>query len=96
MANEGAFAVPTAGRATIQYGVYSENTQIAGKTIKELRAIYGKLWSIPQDATAYKGKEAMTEDYIVKPNDTVEFFRKQGEKGLIHRLIVFVSGLLTK
>lgn len=88
---EGAFATPVqGGRATVCYGVYTENTTIAGKTIAEVRAMYARLWNIPKDAVGYKGKEAMAEGYKIEPNDTIEFFRKAGEKGLvgiIHRIL---------
>jgi hypothetical protein len=89
------FATPVqGGRATVCYGVYVENSTLAGKTVKEVRAMYARLWNIPTDAVAYKGKEAMTEDYTIQPNDTVEFFRKAGEKGLrgIIRRILRVNG----
>lgn len=79
---EGAFAAPTqSGQATVCYGVYVESNQLAGKTVKDVRQAYARLWNIPADAVAYKGKAAMTEDYILEQGDTIEFFRKAGEKG---------------
>jgi len=69
------------GRATLCYGPWVETADLAGKSIKELRGTYTNLWTIPDDAVAYKGKEAMTEDYIVQPGDRIELFRRMGEKG---------------
>jgi hypothetical protein len=79
---EGAFAQPSqGGQATVCYGVYVESNNLAGKSVSEIRKNYARLWNIPGDAVAYKGKTAMGEDYTVQEGDTIEFFRKAGEKG---------------
>ena len=42
---------------------------------------FSKLWGIPTDAIAYKGKDKLDEDYVVQPSDNLEFHRRAGEKG---------------
>lgn len=71
----------TSGRATLCYGVYVETGDLAGRSIKELRDTYGGLWQMPEGVTAYKGKEQVSDDYIVQPGDRIEYYRKLGEKG---------------
>lgn len=80
---EGVLGQPSAsgGQATVCYGVYVEASNLAGKSVSEIRSGYARLWNIPNDAVAYKGKTAMGEDYVVQEGDTIEFFRKAGEKG---------------
>lgn len=93
--SDAGFATPVqGGRATISYGVYTENATIAGKTVAEARTMYARLWNIPKDAVAYKGKEAMGEGYQIQPNDTIEFFRKAGEKGVLNwvRRVLRING----
>lgn len=81
---DGAFANPAqGGQATVCYGVYVESNTLSGKSIKEVRQTYARLWNIPPDAVAYKGKTAMDETYEIQSGDTIEFFRKAGEKGLV-------------
>jgi hypothetical protein len=69
------------GVANVRFGVYSQATPVAGKSVKEIRDQFSKLWGIPTDATAYKGKDKLDEDYVVQPNDNLEFHRRAGEKG---------------
>ena len=69
------------GVANIRFGVYNQPTPIAGKSVKDAREQFGKLWGIPNDAIAYKGKDKLDENYIIQPNDNVEFHRRAGEKG---------------
>lgn len=67
--------------ANVRYGVYNQPGPYAGQTIGEIRNQLGKLWNIPGDAQAYKGKEQLAADYQVQPGDHIEFHRKMGEKG---------------
>jgi hypothetical protein len=69
------------GVANVRFGVYNQPTPIAGKSIKDAREQFGKLWGIPTDAVAYKGKDKLDENYVIQPNDNVEFHRRAGEKG---------------
>lgn len=76
-----ASAASSSGVANVRFGVYSQPTPVAGKSVKEVREQFSKLWGIPNDAIAYKGKDKLDEDYIVQPSDNLEFHRRAGEKG---------------
>lgn len=67
--------------ANVRYGVYNQPGPYAGQTISEVRNQLGKLWNIPPDAQAYKGKEQLDANYTIQPGDHIEFHRKMGEKG---------------
>jgi hypothetical protein len=71
----------SASMANIRYGVYSQPANIAGKTVKEVRDQYSKIWGIPTDAVAMVGKDRIDENAVVQPGQNIEFFRKAGEKG---------------
>jgi hypothetical protein len=79
--NNSSGANESGGVANVRFGVYSQATPVAGKTIKEIRDQFSKLWGIPSDATAYKGKDKLDENYVVQSNDNLEFHRRAGEKG---------------
>jgi hypothetical protein len=74
-------AQASSGVANVRFGVYSQPTPVAGKSVKEVREQFSKLWGIPTDAIAYKGKDKLDEDYIIQPSDNLEFHRRAGEKG---------------
>jgi hypothetical protein len=76
-----ASAASSSGVANVRFGVYSQPTPVAGKSVKEVREQFSKLWGIPNDAIAYKGKDKLDEDYVVQPSDNLEFHRRAGEKG---------------
>jgi hypothetical protein len=67
--------------ANVRFGVYTQPAPVAGKSVKDIREQFSKLWGIPSDAVAYKGKDKLDEDYVVGANDNVEFHRRAGEKG---------------
>lgn len=69
------------GMAQIRFGVYNNPGQHVGKTVKQVRETYSKLWGIPSDANAYKGKDKLDENYVITESDNIEFHRKAGEKG---------------
>lgn len=70
-----------AGMAGIRYGVYSQPSNVAGKTVKEVRDQFSKLWGIPNDAVAYCGKDKLDENAVIQPGQNIEFHRRAGEKG---------------
>lgn len=67
--------------ANVRFGVYTQPAPVAGKTVREVREQFSKLWGIPSDAVAYKGKDKLDENHVIGPNDNVEFHRRAGEKG---------------
>jgi hypothetical protein len=74
-------ASQSSGVANVRFGVYNQPSNVGGKSIKEAREQFSKLWGIPTDAVAYKGKEKLSEDYVIQAGDNVEFHRRAGEKG---------------
>lgn len=77
----GAAAKAASGVANVRFGVYNQPAPVAGKSIGEIRDQFSRLWGIPTDAIAYKGKDKLDENYVIQPNDNVEFHRRAGEKG---------------
>ena len=69
------------GMASLRYGVYNQPSNIAGKTVKEVRDQFSKVWGIPNDAIAYIGKDRLNEDTVIEPGQNIEFHRRAGEKG---------------
>ena len=43
--------------ANVRFGVYTQPAPVAGKSVKDIREQFSKLWGIPSDAIAYKGKD---------------------------------------
>lgn len=82
-ANNSSGAQPSrsTGMANLRYGVYSQPSNIAGKTVKEVREQFSKIWGIPGDAVAYCGKDKLDENAVIQPGQNVEFHRRAGEKG---------------
>lgn len=71
------------GQATVRYGVYNQPGSYAGQSVQDVRKQLGKLWNIPDDAQAYKGKTKLDENYVIQPGESIDFHRKMGEKGLL-------------
>jgi len=67
--------------AGVRYGVYNQFAPVAGKTVAQVREQFSKVWGISSDAVAYKGKDKLDENYVIQPNDNLEFHRRSGEKG---------------
>lgn len=57
----------------VKYGVYSTPGDHAGKTVAQVRDEVSKLWQVPSDAAAYKGKEKLADSYILNPGEAIEF-----------------------
>lgn len=70
------------GMAQIRFGVYNQPGNHAGKSVKDVRDSHGKLWGIPNDASAYLGSNKVEDNYVIQPGDNVEFHRRAGEKGI--------------
>ena len=69
------------GMANIRYGVYNQPSNIAGKSVREVREQFSKIWGIPTDAVAYCGKDKLDENAVIQPGQNIEFHRRAGEKG---------------
>lgn len=70
------------GIAQVRFGVYNQPGNHVGKTVGQVRETLGKLWGIPSDASAFLGKEKLNDDYVLQQNDSIEFHRRAGEKGI--------------
>lgn len=74
-------AQATTNMANLRYGVYHQNGSFVGMTVAQARQQLTNAWGIPGDATAYKGKVKMEDNYVIQPGDQLEFHRRMGEKG---------------
>jgi len=80
-ANSAAQPNRATGIANLRYGVYNQPTNVAGKTVKEVRDQFAKIWGIPTDAIAYSGKDKLADDHVIQAGQNIEFTRRAGEKG---------------
>lgn len=62
--------------ANFRYGVYANPGPFVGRNIAEVRTHLGGLWSVPPDATAFKGFQKLNDNYIVQKGDQIEFHRR--------------------
>ena len=69
------------GIANVRFGVYNQPSNVGGKTVSQAREQFSRLWGIPTDEVAYKGKDKLDVNYVIQPGDNVEFHRRAGEKG---------------
>lgn len=67
--------------ASARFGVYNNALPLVGKTVAEARAQLQGMWQVPADATAYKGKTRLEDNYVIEAGDEIEFQRRTGEKG---------------
>jgi hypothetical protein len=71
-----------AGKATVKYGSQNDTDGLfVGRTVSEVRGSRAAAWNIPTDARAYRGRDTVGDDYVIKAGDTIEFARRMGEKG---------------
>lgn len=70
--------------ATIQvtYGANSQEVDVVGKTVGQIREGMAEALNVPKDATALISGEPVVNDYALQQGDRVEFVRASGEKGL--------------
>ena len=71
----------TGGVAQVQFGIYKQPGNYAGKTVAQVRQEREKLWKIPSDASAFIGDRKLSETDVINEGDNVEFHRRAGEKG---------------
>ncbi len=67
--------------ASARFGAYNQPGPWVGITVKELRKKVSNMWGVPEDATAFIGKNQLKDDYVIKDKDEIEFHRRMGEKG---------------
>lgn len=80
-ASGAAAGAPQGGAARVRYGVHSRVGDNTGKTVRQVREELSRQWNLPGDATAFNGTTKLDDDYVIKAGDSLEFHRRQGEKG---------------
>ena len=69
------------GQAEIRWGVYQDVDNYAGMTVAQVREQLAGVWTIPADTQTFVGDRQVNNDYVIQPNDSVNFIRRSGEKG---------------
>lgn len=54
---------------------------VAGHTVSAARATFAQSYNIPSDAVAFVNGVKVGEDYILNPNESLEFVKQAGRKG---------------
>lgn len=54
---------------------------VAGHTVASARATFAATYNIPADAIAFVNGSKVGEDYILNPNESLEFIKQAGRKG---------------
>ena len=69
-------------RAKLTYGTYEETDALfVGMTIAQARYARAGAWSIPTEAKAFRGSAEVGADYTIVRGDSIEFIKRQGDKG---------------
>lgn len=72
------------GPATVKSGVWDKESEgFVGRNVQGIRDEFQPFWTIPEDATPYVNNQPVDGNYVMKPEDNLEFVRKSGEKGII-------------
>lgn len=68
--------------AKVVAGTYEEaHSAFVGMTVAQVRLARSEAFNIASDAKAYRGREEVNEDYVLRRGDQIEFVRRQGDKG---------------
>lgn len=71
------------GSVTIDYGVYHEQLPVGGRTVREVRRMFGGRYDIAPDATAMLDGETTGDDTVVRAGQMLRFLHVAGEKGQV-------------
>lgn len=72
----------TIGTVAVMYGTHDwPLQQIEGMTVKEARKIYEGPLNIDKEADALVNGNAVSDGYVLKAKDVLEFVRQSGSKG---------------
>lgn len=74
---------PVVGTATVVSGIekITNNADVVGLSIGEIRSRFGDLLNISEGATALVGGDQVEDSYVVENGDEVIFSRILGSKG---------------
>lgn len=66
---------------TVTSGAYSEQVNATGKSVAEIRALFGQRFDIDPHSLAYINGKQVSESHTCKPGEVLMFSRRSGEKG---------------
>jgi len=66
---------------SISCGASSFNGPVVGKTVGYVKAVYREILNIEVDSTGVVNGGSVSDSYVLKSCDTLEFIRKAGSKG---------------
>jgi antitoxin (DNA-binding transcriptional repressor) of toxin-antitoxin stability system len=66
----------------VTYGAESMNVSAAGRTVGEIRQHMKHVLNIPEDAQSRVNGNLVDGDYVLQDNDTLEFVKVSGQKGI--------------
>lgn len=68
--------------AKVEHNVHRDTkADFVGMSVAQFREKYSRPWSIAPDAKFMKGKEQLSETYVIQPNDEISIHKNMGEKG---------------
>ena len=63
------------------HGTADGQFPLTGYTVAAARATFAESYNIPSDAVAFVNGVKVGEDYILNPNESLEFVKQAGRKG---------------
>jgi hypothetical protein len=70
------------GKCTVRYGVHNlPDLNIAGKTVGKVRGSLKTALNIDEKAKSLVNGKEVNDDYVLQPDDNLEFVRLAGTKG---------------
>ena len=74
-------AEPSGELVVVQHGIFTERLPLAGRTVGEIRRMYGDRFDIPPEAPGRVGGQDVDDATVVRPGERIEFGHDSGEKG---------------
>jgi len=65
----------------VVHGAYEGDHPVAEQTVASVRATFAGPYNIPTDAVARINGNSVAEDYVLCPNESLEFAKVEGVKG---------------
>lgn len=80
-AAENTLANLTANLVKVVHGTHDGQHPLANQTVATARATFSVPYNIPTEAAAFVNGEPVDEDYVLRPNESLEFMKAAGVKG---------------